>query len=109
MQAAIVHENPASDTPVATGPAPQAVGFSAVFRREDDEICHARCGSPLGFRGVRGRHEADFYCLKCTATVTVPVVVLETLLGAPAAAPLRVVAGRGRREKSARAEVTQAA
>ena|SRR5688572_27491584 len=109
MQAAIVYENPASDPFVETGPAPQAMGFSAVFRREDDEICHARCGSPLGFRGVRGRQEADFYCLRCTATVSVPVVVLETLLGAPATPPLRVVAGRGRREKSASAEATRAA
>jgi hypothetical protein len=109
MQAVITNLTDPPDTGASRGAAPPQTGFSAVFRREDDQICHTRCGSPLGFRGVRGRQEADFYCLTCTSTVTVPVVVLEAVFDAPATPPLRVVAGRGRREKPASTGTRQAA
>lgn len=63
-----------------TGACP--TGFSAVFRDGEGQVHHERCGVPLAFCGVRGRQEADFYCLTCMASVTVPLVVLEGLAAA---------------------------
>jgi hypothetical protein len=57
-------------------PAPR---ITAVFRRPDDTVCHARCGRPLSLQGVRGVLEADFYCLSCLTHVTLPLAILETL------------------------------
>jgi hypothetical protein len=57
-------------------PPPRVV---AVFRRADDAVCHSRCGRPLGFQGVRGLIEADFYCYACLTHVTIPVAVLEAM------------------------------
>jgi hypothetical protein len=105
MAAAIAPPDQPTAPDAGGGPPPAATGFSAVFRREDDEICHTRCRAPLGYRGIRGREEVDFYCLSCTATVTVPAVLLASLLGAPAGPPLRVVAARGKRERAVRAPV----
>ena len=67
-------------------------GFSAVFRGEDDQVYHGRCRSCLAFYGIRARLEADFYCLVCMCSVTVPVVVLERLaVATPHVAPLTLV------------------
>ncbi|MBI3635337.1 MAG: hypothetical protein HY216_03825 [Candidatus Rokubacteria bacterium] len=51
----------------------------AAFRRDDNTVCHGRCGRPLSLQGVRGLLEADFYCYACLAHVTLPLVVLDSL------------------------------
>ena len=53
---------------------------ASVFRRDDDTVCHGRCRRPLTLQGIRGLLEADFYCYTCLAHVTVPLMVLRTML-----------------------------
>lgn len=75
----------------AAEPLPQVV---AVFRRSDGTVCHARCGQPLTLQGVRGLLEADFYCYRCLAHVTIPLAVLDTLPPAPDGARGTALAAR---------------
>lgn len=69
-------------------PSPASVPLAVTaFRRDDNTVCHGRCGRPLSLQGVRGLLEADFYCYACLAHVTLPLVVLGSLpLGRPAPA-----------------------
>ncbi len=64
----------------AAMPSPAPV---AAFRRQDNTVCHGRCGRPLSLQGVRGLIEADFYCYACLMHVTLPLVVLDRLPAEP--------------------------
>jgi hypothetical protein len=63
----------------APRPAPSAPPVVAVVRRPDDTLCHARCGQPLAFQGVRALLEADFYCYRCLTHVSMPLAALDAL------------------------------
>jgi hypothetical protein len=67
-------------------PTPPHPAVTAVFRRQDDTLHHTRCGQPLAFQGIRALLEADFYCYRCLAHVSMP---LSALQGVPVAADTR--------------------